>query len=213
MAYVYVRRSGTENLFKIGRTASDDVEDRIRHLSTGNPHRLTEFDVIETDDADEWERYLHKRLRSKRVRESSAQEFFEVTPEVLKSVIQDARAFLPEFMSTKQAVEFLADEKSEDRMVTPGDDEQALYERLLEVREQQDRCEYERRHLENKLKLIIGTAAGLDGIASWRTRMVPKLDQAAFREAHPELYRTYVKTSYERRFDLRTSGSQADQED
>ena len=103
MAYVYFFRSGNENLFKIGKTARDDVEDRIRDLSTGNPHPLTVFDAIETEDEDECEKYLHKILRSKRSRESAAQEFFEVAPDVLKSVIQDAREFLSEFLATKRA--------------------------------------------------------------------------------------------------------------
>ena len=85
MAYVYIFRSGNENLFKIGKSV--DVEDRIRGLATGNP-RLAVFDKIETDDEDEWETYLHKRLRSKRSRGSSAQEFFEITAEALKAVIE-----------------------------------------------------------------------------------------------------------------------------
>jgi len=212
MACVYIRRSGNENLFKIGRTANDDVEDRIRKLSTGNPHRLTEIDIIETEDELEWEQYLHKMLRSKRSCESAAQEFFEVAPEVLKSVIREAREFLPEFLATRRAAERLADEKSEDRIATPGDEQQAIYKELLEIREQEDKCAYKRKHLENKLKLAIGTAAGLEGIATWKTRAVSRLDQAAFREAQPELYRTYSKTSYERRFDLRIGGAQPDRE-
>jgi hypothetical protein len=61
MAYVYIFRSGDENLFKIGKSV--DVEDRIRGLATGNP-RLAVFDKIETEDQDEWETCLHKRLRS-----------------------------------------------------------------------------------------------------------------------------------------------------
>ena len=213
MAYVYFFRSGNENLFKIGKTARDDVEDRIRDLSTGNPHPLTVFDAIETEDEDECEKYLHKILRSKRSRESAAQEFFEVAPDVLKSVIQDAREFLSEFLATKRAAERLADEKSEDRMVAPRDEDRTIYRRLLEVREQQDRCEYERKHLENKLKLAIGTAAGLAGIASWKTLAKRRFDEAAFKEEEPEFYQAYVRTSHERRFDLRVSLTQPDRED
>ena len=48
MAYVYVLRSGTENIFKIGRTTRD-VDARIYQLSTGNPQPLTKYAVIETD--------------------------------------------------------------------------------------------------------------------------------------------------------------------
>jgi len=211
MGYVYIRRSGHENLFKIGKPA--DVEDRIGSLSTGNPHRLTEFDVIQTDDEGEWEQYLHKRLRSRRFRESTAQEFFEVTPEELKSVIQEAREFLPEFLKAKREVDRLKHEKSEDRMVAPGPEEQSMYMRLLEVREEQDRCEYERRHLENKLKLAIGTAAGLEGIASWKAIEESRFDQAAFKAARPDLFREYLKTSHKRKFDLRNSETQLDRED
>ncbi len=102
MAYVYILRNGNENLFKIGKSV--DVEDRIRGLTTGNP-RLAVFDKIETEDEDEWETYLHKRLRSKRSRGSSAQEFFEITPEALRTVLREAREFLPSFLQTRQAAD------------------------------------------------------------------------------------------------------------
>src|SRR5712691_1199534 len=65
MAYVYILRSGDENLFKIGRT-DGDVEARIRQLATGNPYRLTKFDVIDTEHDSLCETYLHRMLRSKR---------------------------------------------------------------------------------------------------------------------------------------------------
>jgi hypothetical protein len=84
MAYVYILRSGGENLFKIGRT-DGDVEARIRQLATGNPYRLTKFDVIDTEHDSLCETYLHRMLRSKRSLASGAREFFEITPEELKS--------------------------------------------------------------------------------------------------------------------------------
>ena len=208
MAYVYFLRNGNENLFKIGRT-SGELEDLLRTLSRGNP-RLTLFDAIETEDENECEKYLHQMLRSKRNREGSAQEFFGLTPEAVKLIIHEVREFLPEFHKTRQAAERLADERSDDRMVTPGEEDLAIYKRVLEVREQQDRCGYEREYLENKLKLAIGTAAGLEGIVTWKTLAIPKFDKAAFKEAHGDLYKAYVKTSYERRLDLRVGGAQPD---
>src|SRR2546428_3158194 len=86
MACVYILRSGNENLFKIGRT-DGDVEARIRQLATGNPHRLTKFDLIETEHDSLCETYLHRMLRSKRSLASEAREFFRITPEDLMSVI------------------------------------------------------------------------------------------------------------------------------
>jgi len=210
MAYVYILRNGNENLFKIGKSV--DVEDRIRGLTTGNP-RLAVFDKIETEDEDEWETYLHKRLRSKRSRGSSAQEFFEITPEALRTVLREAREFLPSFLQTRQAADCLADERSTDRMVAPSREDVAIYQELLEVREQEDRCRYQRLHLENKLKLAIGTAAGLDGVASWRTLTKQKFDQAAFKEEQSELYQKYSTAVFERRFVPRVGSSQPDRQD
>ena len=42
MAYVYIFRSGSENLFKIGRT-DGDVEARIRQLATGKSLPVNEI--------------------------------------------------------------------------------------------------------------------------------------------------------------------------
>ena len=210
MAFVYIFRNGDENLFKIGKSV--DFEDRIRGLSTGNP-RLAVFDAIETEDEDEWETYLHRRLRSKRCRGSSAQEFFEITTEALRIVIQEAREFLPSFLETRQAADCLSAEKSSDRMAAPSSEDLAVYQRLLEVREQEDRCHYERLHLENKLKLVIGTAAGLEGVASWKTLVKQKFNQAAFKRDQAELYREYSTTVFERRFVPRVSGAQPDREE
>lgn len=65
MAFVYILRSGNEDLFKIGRTRGE-LAARIKNLSTGNPHALTLFDSIETDDDAACETYLHGRLQSRR---------------------------------------------------------------------------------------------------------------------------------------------------
>jgi len=210
MAYVYILRSGNENLFKVCK--SDDVRDRMRELSTANP-RLTVFEKIETEDEADWEQYLHKRLRSRQARGSSAKEFFEITPEALKTVIQEAREFLPSFLEMKRAADCLANEKSTDRMVAPGMEDLAIYQRLLEVREQEDRCHYERLHLENKLKLVIGTAAGLEGIATWKTLTKQRFNQAAFKRDRSELFQEYSTTAFERRFIPRAIGTLPDPEE
>jgi hypothetical protein len=88
MGFVYIFRSGRENLFKIGKTI--DVKRRGKQLATGNPHPLTEFACIETDYASECEKYLHQRLRTKRSRRSGAREFFEIDPSELEQLLRDA---------------------------------------------------------------------------------------------------------------------------
>ena len=194
MAYVYILRSGNENLFKIGRT-DGDVEARIRQLATGNPHRLTKFDVIETEHDSLCETYLHRMLRSKRSLASEAREFFRITPEDLMSVIREAREFLAEFVANQMEADRLAEGETDGVLLKPGDTEWSIYSRLLVAREEEDTYRYQRQLLENKLKIVIGRADGLDGIATWRTQAVERLDQPALKAAEPDIFRMYVKTS------------------
>ena len=201
MGYVYVLRSGGENLFKIGRTGGD-VDFRIRQLSTGNPHALTKFDVIETEHDALCETYLHRTLRSKRVGDGTAREFFAITPTELEGVIREAREFLAEFVARQQQAEALAGEESDGRIVTPGSEEWAMYKGLLEMREEQDASAFKRELLENKLKLAIGRADGLEGIATWKTQARERFDEAAFRLADPKTFQAYVRSSRMRVFRL-----------
>ncbi len=82
MAYVYILQSGTENIFKVGRTKRD-VDARIQQLSTGNPYPLTKFEVIETEHDALCESYLHRRLSTKKIFRGLAQEFFAITLPIL----------------------------------------------------------------------------------------------------------------------------------
>jgi Meiotically up-regulated gene 113 len=114
---VYVLRSGNSSLFKIGRTRN--LGRRMEQLASGNPDRLTLFDSIETDDAAACETYLHHRLRSRRSKDSDATEFFDLDPEELRDVIQDARAFLDDFIPKQREAERLANEESREEILLP----------------------------------------------------------------------------------------------
>src|SRR5437868_10106143 len=114
MGYVYILRSGNEDLFKIGRTEGE-VDFRVKQLSTGNPHALTRFDVIETDHDSLCETYLHRMLRSKRSVASDAREFFAITSEELVAVIREAREFLDEFVAKQKEADRFSEEESDGR--------------------------------------------------------------------------------------------------
>src|SRR5262245_1367117 len=201
MAYVYILRSGDENLFKIGRT-DGDVDARIRQLATGNPYRLTKFDIIETEHDSLCETYLHRMLRSKRSLASEAREFFQITPDELTSIICDAREFLAEFIANQMEADRFAEEETDGLLLRPGDPEWSIYSRLLVAREEEDTSRYQRQLLENKLKIAIGKADGLDGIATWKTQAVERLDQSALKAAEPDIFKRYVKTARTRIFRL-----------
>jgi hypothetical protein len=200
MAFVYILRSGSEDVFKIGHTRGD-VEARIKNLATGNPHTLTRFDVIETDHCTLCETYLHRRLRTKR----RGGEFFAVDPHELQQVIQEAREFISEYVPQQSEVEVLASGTSDERVIEPGEREWEMYRRLLDVRQALDELDLERNQLEMSLKLTIGTASGLLGIATWKTQEKVVLDAEALKVAEPDLYKRFQKTAHVRPFRLLTN--------
>ena len=200
MGYVYVRRSGDSNLFKIGK--SIDVEQRGRQLATGNPERLTLFDTIETGHASECETFLKERLRLKRSRRSAATEFYEVDVADLMTAIAATRDYEREVLANKDEVERLSQAESDDRLLPVGEYELELYEKLLEARHAEDNVRRERERLELRLKLVIGTAGGLDGLAIWKTEWAHQLDTAALKDAEPEIYARFVQEKPRRKFRL-----------
>jgi hypothetical protein len=201
MAFVYILRSGSEDLFKIGRTRGD-LEARIKQLSTGNPYPLTVFDVIETDDDAPCETYLHGSLRSRRCTESGAREFFSLTTTELEEAIRDARRYLEEDLPKQKEADRLAEEESDGRILRPGDEEWETYRGLLQACQDEHHICTHRARLENELKLTIGKADGLDGVATWKSHLVTRFDATAFKRAEPDLYQTFLRESRARQFHL-----------
>lgn len=194
--FVYVIRSGAGSRFKIGRTRGS-VDARLKQLSTGNPERLTVFDVIETEDDALCETYLHHKLRERRV-PGGGREFFELDADELSSAIADARVFLQEFLPMKREAERLASEESETRLLTPGDAEWELYRELLETRAEEDELAFERERLEVELKLAIGTASGIKDIATWKTQVRHTTDAEALRLQEPDIYERFLRETRSR---------------
>ncbi len=201
MAFVYVLRSGDEPLFKIGRTRGG-LEARIRQLATGNPHRLTLFDHIETDYDTVCETYLHRRLRARRSAESDAREFFSLTPAEVVDAVRDAREFLEDFVPRQQEAERLAREESDGVLLTPTDPEWEIYRRLIEIRAAEYSLNLDRTQAENQLKLVIGKSDGLERLATWKSHEVKRFDEAAFKLAEPKLFEAFVRASVQRKFRL-----------
>jgi hypothetical protein len=200
VGFVYVRRSGDSNLFKIGRSV--DVQQRGRQLATGNPERLTLFDTIETEHASECETYLKERLRLRRSRRSAATEFYEVEVEELVAVIDATRAYEREVFANEAEVARLAQAETDERLLPAGEQELELFEELLNARHAEDGARRERERLETKLKLAIGTAAGLDGLVVWRTEWSERLDVAALKDREPAIFARFVQKKPRRTFRL-----------
>ena len=205
MAFVYILRSGNEDLFKIGKTQRKAL-DRVKELSTGNPHRLTLFDSIKTADAQDaatCEAYLHGNLSTKRWTGGEAREFFALTPAEAEKAIQDAREFV---VTRPPKAEGRPSNLPREKTMTASCSQVRRtgipHRMLVRVREEEYRLGVDRLRLETDLKLIIGTAACLDGIATWKNHGVTRFDEESFKDAEPDMYKMFLKRSRVRRFRL-----------
>lgn len=201
MGFVYVFQNGSEHKFKIGLTRGDTTA-RRKQLSTGNPNPLNEFDVIETEHCEACEQFLHKTLQSKKIAGGHAQEFFAMSPEELRQVIQQARDYIAEYTALQPLAESLRQVASNGELKKPGNEDVSVYREIIELREQEDRARLRRELLEWRLKISIGNSEGLEGIATWKSGDRESFDQAAFRAAYPELYNAFRRSSQMRRFCL-----------
>jgi len=203
VAVVYMLRNGDEDLFKVGWGRS--IEERLRDHHTSNPH-LTVFEVIEAGSnaaATSCEAYLKGVLQSRRHPSAgSTREFFALTTAEAEDAARDARTYLAEDFPMKGKADLLAVEACDGRILVPGDAEWDAFRRLLPVCEENYRTGAEKARLENQLKLAIGTAEALDGVATWRSHTRTKFDEAWFKSEQPDVWRAFRRESRTRRFEL-----------
>ena len=201
---VYVlKESGAENVYKIGKTIVDS-ETRVSHLGTGNPRVLEIVHEIETRNVSKCEQYLHRTFGSKRVR--GKKEWFTLEPSELDQGIKSVGVYDTQFLPKAEEAQRLAKEQSDGRSLPAGEREHAVWRRLVEVEEEIAKLDYERARLQTELKLLIGTHAGLDGVATWKSRTKPILDLPRFRRTEPDhyqrLFEQYPREVRDRPFNL-----------
>jgi Meiotically up-regulated gene 113 len=228
MGYVYAFRHGRENEFKFGRTTN--LERRRKTLQTGCPKPLTVFDYIETDDAKNGENFILRRLASKRL----TGEFCAVTEDEAREAMAACRFFLeselPRYREEDGKVAELSAVESGSEMLSSSEDVLEKYRQLLRLRAEKklmkiemDRIGVEEQRLETAIKLAIGTAKGIKGVATWETGesrrafnaealkaanrelyelYLTKFDQTRFRMERPDEYTSYQETKRVRHFRL-----------
>ena len=201
MAYVYIFQSGSDNLFKIGRTKGD-VEKRRKNLSTGNPHQLTAYRVIETEKDSLLENYLHRKFAGNISKRSDATEFYEIPPAELDRGLQEAEAFMEEYLQLLEEAEELQKKDSNGKIIDPDDEAREIYRELQEVRARARMLDFDKAVLENKLKKKIGECDGIEGVAEWKTLLSMRFDSARFKTERPDVYQEYQIEDKSRRFKL-----------
>jgi Meiotically up-regulated gene 113 len=208
VGYVYAFRHGRNDEFKFGRTTN--LERRRKTLQTGCPKPLTVFDFIETDEGPAGEKFLLRRLASKQL----IGEIFAVTANEASDAMQACQQFLenelPRLKEEKDRIAELSMVESGPEMLPASQDVLEKYKRLIELRADQKAkrieigaIEAEVERLEMAIKLAIGTAAGIDGVATWETGASRRSFNAeALKAANPEEYELYLTKFDQTRFKL-----------
>lgn len=201
MACVYVFRHGKENKFKIGRTKKS-TKLRLKELQTGNPY-LTFFDTIDTNFDSAVEKYIHRRLATKKIINGSASdEFYAVSVDDLQPIIIEARDYSSECLPTVEQAREVAAEAPDGSVKEPGNSDIAIHQELLKIEEQMALLDSRVDYLVSELKIGMGAASELRGIATWNAITSKRLDSTALKEELPDVYEKYLKTSTSRTFKL-----------
>jgi hypothetical protein len=201
MACVYIFRHGKENKFKIGRTKKS-ANMRLRELQTGNPD-LTVFDVIETEYDTAIEKYIHRRLATKKIiNGSSSDEFYAVSVAELQPIIAEAREYNSDCLPTIEQAKQFGAEEPDGSIKEPGNAALAAHQELREIEEKMAQLDSRFEYLISELKIMMGTASELRGIATWQAVACNRFNSAAFKAEHPDIYEKYLSKSISRVFKL-----------
>jgi Meiotically up-regulated gene 113 len=186
MATVYFLRNGNDDLFKIGITRGE-VEARRKALSTGNPSGLVEFARIETPNASATETFAHNWIESRRC-SGDAKEFYALTEDEAATHVALTTEFATTTLPIREKVAEVTKLSSSDRVLVPGEREVAICQELAEVDEQIYRLSMRKEMLESRLKLGMGDAREIAGHVTWKTEVRHRLDNAAVKERHFDIY-------------------------
>ncbi|MRH92302.1 hypothetical protein GFY24_33535 [Nocardia sp. SYP-A9097] len=194
MGYLYAFHLGLLPKFKIGQTTMTPAK-RKSSLQTSCPEPLSLFDAIETDEYKALEKRIKDTWGHRRSTEGGS-EIYHLTETEAAQVFSECRAWLTEELPKERRTEEL-EALEPDPTVLPSDARTlqlrgqwiALYEQQQRVKQEYDRVAAELAWVETELKLAIGTATGIEGVATWDTgvksrRINPDLVQ----DREPELF-------------------------
>jgi T5orf172 domain len=183
---VYILREGQSNIFKVGRT-SGSIENVLKRLRTGNSSCLSLFDTVETGSDSACEAFFHRRLRTKRVI-GGGWEFFEIEVEEMRQIVTHFKSMFNDLVSARETIAPLKERDSTDVLLAPTPDDEKLLQRLLMILEEQEYLKFEAELISSKLKQRIGLAAGIVGVATWKSQVNRCYDEEMFKRQEPEFY-------------------------
>ncbi len=190
--FVYFARDHATNLIKIGCT--NDVNTRIGSFFTGNP-RLEFIRVLEVEDANRVESYLHESLIDKR----DKGEFFAITIEEVDKQISFVQSQLMD-LPTDSTIEAVRGMTELDPIRDATNREAELIQQLVAVRAAKAKLEFQEENLQMQLIQSVGKCSGIKNWINFKTQPTTRLDQTRLREEKPEIYEAYVVRSVTRVF-------------
>ncbi|MGV9408353.1 GIY-YIG nuclease family protein [Nocardia sp. NPDC003693] len=194
MGYVYAFRLGKLEQYKIGQTTATP-EKRRSPLQTSCSERLTLFDAIETDEYKALEKHIKDRWGQRRSTEGGTEIYHLSEPEATQ-LFSEARAWLTDELPKLRRAAELESLEPEPEVLTSDEQTLALRGQWFKLRDEESRArqEYEqaaaeRVRVETELKLAIGTASGIEGVATWGVGVKSRrISGELIREREPVLY-------------------------
>lgn len=193
MAYIYAFRLGDNDLFKIGQTTLTPAK-RRSSLQTAHDVALTLFDSIETDEQKAAEKYI-KDTWAHRRSTTGGKEVFRLTETEAAQLFAQCREWLAEVLPKQRRTAELEALAPEATVLASDDTTVELREQWLKAREEEvrlrqalDRAAAEREKVEIELKLAIGTASGINGVATWEAVTRRRINPSLVEDREPDLF-------------------------
>ena len=202
MGTVYVYKLGDTGIYKVGKTK--DLTRRQGTYETISTEPLIPYAHIETANEDEVETFIKHRLQSRRWLGGKGRELYEVNEAEIDDVVAAAVAWNDDVIPKLAAAERLSRLRCDNHVLTPSDVERELHRELMRLRQVELTAAQERLRIETELKIVMQTAARLDGIATWTNETKTTFDTARLKRDRPELYGEYYnKVTVTRPFKVR----------
>jgi hypothetical protein len=186
-AYVTAIGTGTE-LWKVGK--AKDYAARVKAHRTMSVERLALYAEIDTDYYGEIETYLKHLLQGYRWMEGEGTEIYQAPRAVIDAAVEAARSRAA-LMPRMAEADALALQPSDGTVLTPDQAIKDLHRRRLRLKQIEWEAHHEGEELDAELKLIMGAAEELTGVAIFRSGSTRRFDETAFRLDHEEMHEAY----------------------
>ncbi|MBS0634838.1 MAG: hypothetical protein JSR37_05190 [Verrucomicrobia bacterium] len=127
---------------------------------------------------------------------------YEVDHPHLAHYLHEAQELLARHIEAQECSEAYSRLEPSTTMIAPTDEAKTLFDQLDSVKKKLALLECEKEYLENRIKALIGNAAGIQGVATWKATTINRLDSDAIKSQYPEIYASHLKTTKTRRFVL-----------